>query len=109
MITLESVLKPSMYPDKDASKADKSPEIESLPLISEGKAAAVFEFEEVIFHQMAFFVCMPVSFSGMLGNDTAGENHNSASFRQPAYKLIAVIAFVRQYEFAVQIKGFQQK
>ena len=51
---------------------------------------------------------MPVSFSGMLGNDTAGENHNSVPFLQPAYKLIAVIAFVCQYEFAVQIKGFQQ-
>ena len=80
----------------------------SFLFISGGKAAIVFQFEEQLFHQMTFFVCMPVSFSGMLGNDTAGENHNSASFLQPAYKLIAVIAFVCQYEFAVQIKGFQQ-
>ena len=57
---------------------------------------------------MAFFVCVPVSFSGMFGNDTAGNYRNSTPFLQPMYKLIAVIAFICQYEFAIQIKRLQQ-
>ena len=51
---------------------------------------------------------MPVSFSGMFGNDTAGNYRNSTPFLQPTYKLIAVIAFICQYEFAIQIKRLQQ-
>ena len=76
-------------------------EIKSFLLISGGEAAVVFQLEEQIFNQMAFFVCVPVSFSGMFGNDTAGNYRNSTPFLQPTYKLIAVIAFICQYEFAI--------
>ena len=76
--------------------------------MSGGKAAVVFEFEEEIFHQMAFFVSMPVTISGMFGSDTVWNYCNSAPFLQPTYKLIAVIAFICQYEFAIQIKRLQQ-
>ena len=81
--------------------------IDGLLLISGGKTAVVFKFEEEIFHQMALFVCVPVRFSGMFGDDTAGDHHNSAPLLQPAYKLIAVIAFIGQYQFAVQVKRLQ--
>ena len=49
---------------------------------------------------MAFFVCVPVSFSGMFGNDTAGNYRNSTPFLQPMYKLIAVIAFIEHFTVA---------
>ena len=57
---------------------------------------------------MAFFVSIPVSLSGMFGSDTAWNYRNSTLLLQPMYKLIAVIAFICQYEFAIQIKRFQQ-
>ena len=57
---------------------------------------------------MAFFVSMPVSLSGMLGNVTAWNYYNSAPFLQLTYKLIAVIAFIRQYKFSIQSKRLQQ-
>ena len=57
---------------------------------------------------MAFFVSMPISLSGMFGNATAWNYCNSAPFLQPTYKLIAVIVFICQYEFAIQIKRLQQ-
>ena len=76
-------------------------EIESFLLISGGKVAVVFEFEERIFHQMAFFVSMPVSLSRMFGNDTAWNDRNSAPFLQPTYKLITVISVICQYEFTI--------
>ncbi len=66
----------------------------------------VFEFEEEIFHQVVFFVSMPVSLSGG-GSETGWNYCNSTPFLQPTYKFNAVIAFICLYEFAVQIKGFQ--
>ena len=57
---------------------------------------------------MAFFVSMPVTISGMFGSDTVWNYCNSAPFLKPTYKLIAVIAFICQYEFAIQIKRLQQ-
>lgn len=50
---------------------------------------------------MALFVSVPVCFSGTFGNDTAWDHHNSAPFLQPTHKLIAVIAFISQYKFAL--------
>ena len=95
-------------PNEDTGKANNRTEIESFLLVSSSEAAVVFEFEEQIFHQMAFFVSMPVSFSGMFGNDAAWNYRNSTPFLQPTYKLITVIAFICQYEFAIQIKRLQQ-
>ena len=40
----------------------------------------------------------------MFGNDTAWNYRNSTLFHQPTYKLITVIDFICQYEFAIQIK-----
>ena len=57
---------------------------------------------------MAFFVSIPVSLSGMFCSDTTWNYRNSTLFLQPMYKLIAVIAFICQYEFAIQIKRLQQ-
>ena len=91
-----------------SGKVDNSLEIKSFFLISGGKAAVVFEFEEEIFHQMAFFVSMPVSLSWMFCSDTAWNDRNSTPFLQPTYKLIAVIAFIRQYKFSIQSKRLQQ-
>ena len=71
--------------------------------------AVVFQFEEQIFNQMAFLVCVPVSLSGMFGSNTAWNYRSSTPFFQPTYKLIAVIAFICQYEFAIQIKRLQQR
>ena len=42
------------------------------------------------------------------GNDAAWNYRNSTPFLQPTYKLITVIAFICQYEFAIQIKRLQQ-
>ena len=44
----------------------------------------------------------------MFGNDAAWNYRNSTPFLQPTYKLITVIAFICQYEFAIQIKRLQQ-
>ena len=57
---------------------------------------------------MAFFVSIPVSLSGMFCSDMTWNYRNSTLFLQPMYKLIAVIAFICQYEFAIQIKRLQQ-
>ena len=93
---LESVLKPSKKPNKDTGKTDNSVKIECFLLIPGGKTAVVFQLEEKVFHQMTLFVCVPVCFPGVFGSDTAGNHHDSAPFFQPAYKFIAVIAFIRQ-------------
>ena len=57
---------------------------------------------------MAFFVSVPVSLSGLFGNNTAWNDRNSALFLQPTYKLIAVIFLICQNQFALQVKWFQQ-
>ena len=99
---LESVLKPSKQPNKDTgNNTDNGMKIEGLLLISGGKTAVVFEFEEQILHKMALLVCMPVSISGMLCVDAAGNNHNPASFFHPADKLATVIPLVGQNQLAV--------
>ena len=58
---------------------------------------------------MALLVCMPVSISGMLCVDAAGNNHNPASFFHPADKLATAIPLVGQNQLAVQGKRFQQR
>ena len=52
---------------------------------------------------MTLFVRVPGCFPGVFGNDTAGNHHDSAPFFQPAYKFIAVIAFIRQNELACRL------
>ena len=52
---------------------------------------------------MTLFVRVPVCFPGVFGSDTAGNHHDSAPFFQPAYKFIAVIAFIRQNELACRL------
>ena len=102
LTALESVLKPSKQPNKATTgKTDNSVKIECFLLMPGGKTAVVFQLEEKVFHQMTLFVRVPVCFPGVFGSDTAGNHHDSALFFQPAYKFIAVIAFIRQNEFAV--------
>ena len=100
---LESVLKPSKKPTKDTGKTDNSVKIECFLLIPGGKTAVVFQLEEKVFHQMTLFVRVTVCFPGVFGSDTAGNHHDSAPFFQPAYKFIAVIAFIRQNELACRL------
>lgn len=82
--------------------------IEGLLLISGGKTAVIFEFEEQILHKMALLVCMSVCRSGMPRVDAAGNDRDPAPFFHPADKLVAVITFIGQNQLASQVKRFQQ-
>lgn len=57
---------------------------------------------------MPLFVGVPVSFSGMFGDDAAGNHYNAATLLHPVNKLVAVVALVREDQLSRQIKGFQQ-
>ena len=98
---IESVLKPSKQPNKDTGKTDNGVRIERFLFIPGGKTAIVFQLEEKIFHQMTLFVHVTVCFPGAFGSDTVGNHHDSAPLFQPAYKFIAVMAFICQNKFAV--------
>ena len=54
---------------------------------------------------MAFFVSVPVSLSGLFGNNTAWNDRNSALFLQPTYKLIAVIFLIASMSLPFKSKG----
>ena len=82
--------------------------IERLLLISGGKTAVVFKFEEQLLHQMTLLACMPVGMSGMFCIDAAGNDHDSASFFHPTDKLVAVITLIGQNRFVPQVKRFQR-
>lgn len=83
--------------------------IASLLLISGGKTAVIFELEEQILHEMALLVYMPVCRSGVPCIDTAGNDHDPASFFHPADKPVAVITFIGQNQLASQVKRPQQR
>ncbi len=57
---------------------------------------------------MPFFIGVPIGITGFLGCDTAGNNCDSATRFNPADKLVAVVAFIRKNELALQIEWFQQ-
>ena len=82
--------------------------IERLLLISGGKTAVVFKFEEQLLHQMTLLGCMPVGISGMFCVDAAGNDHDSALFFHPADKLVPVITLIGQNQFVPQVKRFRQ-
>ena len=51
---------------------------------------------------------MPVNIARVFCNSTTGNNNNSTAFFNPANKFVTVIAFIRQNQFSLQIKRFQQ-
>lgn len=67
----------------------------------------MFEFQEEVFHQMPFFVDMPIGITWLLGSDAAGNNYDSATSFNQADKLVAVVAFICKNELALQIKRLQ--
>ena len=67
-----------------------------------------FHFEEKILNQMSLIVIVLINLMLNIIFDSAGDNHDPASFFNPFHKLLAIVSLVGNNQFPSQIKVRQK-